>query len=95
MLLQAKFKQKTIIKRISRKKRTLDPSDASDEQEREKVLKATSLAENAFQVSIILFRTCVHTHIFQANPLSLQALLGENPTPPIEMAQDQPIERSA
>jgi hypothetical protein len=79
-----KVQQKTVVKRISCKNRTLDQSDASDEQEREKVLKATFLAENAFQVPIIFFRTCVHTQIIRANPLSLQALLGENPTPLIE-----------
>jgi hypothetical protein len=66
-----KVQQKTVVKKISRKKCTLDPSDASDEHEREKVLKATSLAENAFQVPIIFFRTCAQIHIIRANSLSL------------------------
>jgi hypothetical protein len=89
-----KFQQKTVVKKISCKKRTLDPSDASDEHAREKVLKATSPAENAFQVPIILFRTCAQIHIIRTNSLFLQVLLGENPTPPIETVQDQPIESS-
>jgi hypothetical protein len=79
-----KFQQKTVVKKISCKKRTLDPSDASDEHAREKVLKATSPAENAFQVPIILFRTCAQIHIIRTNSLFLQVLLGEN----------QPIESS-
>jgi hypothetical protein len=68
---KGKVQQKTIIKKISRKKHTLDPSNASDEHEREKVLKSTSLAKNVFQVPIIPFRTCAHAHIIRANPLSL------------------------
>jgi hypothetical protein len=66
-----KVHQKTVVKKISHKKRTLDPSDTSDEHEREKVLKATSLAENAFQVPIILSRTYAQIHIIRTNSLSL------------------------
>jgi hypothetical protein len=76
-----KVQQKTAVKKISCKKCTLGPSDASDKHEREKVLKATSLAENTFQVPIILFRSCTQIHIIRTNSFVFVGLIGGESNP--------------